>query len=113
MVDFAGWRDMVTPEAKTPRRRPSDEDLEAWDEAATQRHNYVPPPAPEMSEPPPPPVRTRHKEPPVLDQMESLLRDLYLEYPIRSRRMLRDIKWLRGKAHKRGLSWGRKSRWSL
>lgn len=50
--------------------------------------------------------REKHGE--LFDQMEQLLEQLWLLYPLRVTRIRKDLKWLRRQAKKRQLSWGGK-----
>jgi hypothetical protein len=89
------WGGNDEPPPARPRRRPTVEELQAWDKAATERREGRPA-QPED----------------IFESMDALLRELYFMYPIRARRVQREIKWLRNQAAKHGLPWGQ-SRWRL
>ena len=44
----------------------------------------------------------------VFDQIDDLLQALAIQYPIRTAKIRRELKWLRKHACKRGMAWGRR-----
>lgn len=51
------------------------------------------------------------REPQIILEMEGVIRSLHVKWPIRSRRMQRDLNFIRGEAYKLGLPWGKKRWW--
>jgi hypothetical protein len=44
----------------------------------------------------------------VFDQIDDLLNTLAVQYPLRTVKIRRELKWLRKQAKKRGMTWGRR-----
>lgn len=50
-----------------------------------------------------------HRDNPLFEEMDSLLRELSVKYPFRAAKMRAEIRWMRGQAYKAGLPWGKKA----
>lgn len=52
-----------------------------------------------------------YRDNPLFEEMERLLLTMKSRYPVRSTRMIRELRWLRGLAHENNMAWGKPYKW--
>ena len=50
----------------------------------------------------------RRRDDPLWKQIDGLLDELKMQYPFRTAKLRKELKWLRKQADKKGLPWGRR-----